>query len=263
MTAQLVSEFAAGKIEHLYIKGAHGKPTVELEDGALMRCEQGFGIVGDVHANRLSPRQVLITMACELEELRIAPGSLRENIVIASGHPEWFQPGSSIVTQSGVEIRLTMFCEPCQRIGHVEENFAKLVNRRGVLGFFMQGGAIRRCDSLRLIPNQYAPLAESPYHKFLDFMQTIPAGRVVRYIDVTVGIGVADSFVRAIPGYIKRSLGSPLPLHRIVNGQGHLLDFIPNQARELESEGIAVRVGAAPFGQGSRSVSLSKYLWQG
>ena len=158
MTARLVSDFATGKIEHLYIKRTHGKPAVELEDGALMRCEQGFGIVGDVHANRLSPRQVLITMASELEELGIAPGSLREKIVIASAHPEWFQPGSSIVTQSGVEIRLTMFCEPCQRIGHVEENFAKLVNRRGVLGFFEQGGSIRRCDALRLIPNQYAAL---------------------------------------------------------------------------------------------------------
>lgn len=253
----------AGKIEGLYVKTKHGEPTIELLSDDAMICEDGFGIRGDVHANRLSPRQVLITITSELEHLSISPGALRENIVISSSHPESFRPGSAIVTGSGVEIRLTMYCEPCKRIAHVEENLAKLINRRGVLGSFEKGGEIRQGDTLKLIPDRYDPLPESAYQKFLDFILTVPTGRVVRYFDVTVGIGVAHSFIRAIPGYIKRSAGKPMPFHRIVNAQGNLLDFIPGQATDLEAEGVILQSGFGLFDEGTRSVSLSKYLWQG
>ena len=241
---------AVGTIEGLYLKRKHGVASVE---SATLACAAGVGIVGDVHAHRLSPRQVLVTMTSELQRLRIAPGALRENIVISCGRPELFRPGSALVTASGVEIRLTMFCEPCKRVAHLEKNLAKLIHRRGVLGVFETGGELKTGDALELIAERYRALPESTYQKFLDFLPTIPRGHVVRYIDVTIAIGAADSFVRALPGYIKRSIDLDLPLHRIVNARGELLHFIPDQARKLQAEAIAVE----------SSVDLASYLWQG
>lgn len=221
-----------------------------------MLCEAGLGIRGDVHAHRLSPRQVLLTLDSELRDLRIAPGALLENIVISSAHPELFRPGSALVTASGVEVRLTMFCEPCKRIAHVAKDFGRLLHRRGVLGVFETGGELRHGDALALIGGRYAPLPESAYQRFLDFIPTIPPGRVVRYRDITMAIGAADSFVRALPGYIKRSMGVGLPLHRIVNARGELLPLVRGQAARLLAEGVIHHSDAAV-------VDLARYLWQG
>lgn len=56
-----------GTVENLFIKRAHGRDTTELTYGTSLLCVQGLGIEGDVHANRLSPRQILITLVPDLE----------------------------------------------------------------------------------------------------------------------------------------------------------------------------------------------------
>jgi alkylated DNA nucleotide flippase Atl1 len=222
---------------------------------ATAACEAGWGLTGNVHGHRLSPRQILVTLESELSELGIAPGALYENMVIALAAPELFRPGSALITSSGVEIRLTMYCEPCKRILPIVQSLAKMVHRRGVLGSVVKGGRLEIGDQLHIIGNRYAPLPESAFQKFLDFVPLIPHGRVVRYSDVTMALGVADSFVRALPGYIKRSLGLGLPVHRIVSAKGGLLDFLPGQAQLLADEGVITS------GQGK--VDLAACLWQG
>ena len=71
--------------------------------------------------------------------------------------------------------------------------------------------------------------------------------------DITMAIGVDDSFIRALPGYIKRHLDAGLPLHRIVNGRGQLLAALPQQARMLAAEGVP----------SDGAVDLDRFLWQG
>jgi alkylated DNA nucleotide flippase Atl1 len=243
----------SSRIERLYLKPARGQPLRALGQDEAMLCEAGLGINGDAQANRLSPRQVLVTLASELRALDISPGALGENIVIASDQPELFRPGTALLTSSGVEIRLTMFCEACWRISHVVPNLRQLLRRRGVLGVIEAGGALRIGDAVTLVDGRYPALPQSSYQKFVDFVPTIPPGRVVRYSDVAVAIGVAEGFVRVLPGYIKRS--SALPVHRIVNARGELLNFLPEQAAQLQAEGV-VNHGAA-------AVDLSRYLWRG
>lgn len=251
---------APARIEHLYRKPAHGAPGVQLEPQQTMRCVAGSGIEGDVHAHRLSPRQVLVTLASELQALGIAPGALGENIVIDCERADLFRPGAALVSASGVEIRLTMFCEPCQRIAHLQSRLSRLLHRRGVLGVFETGGELHAGDAMTLIADRYPALPESAYQRFVDFMPAVPAGRVVRYMDIVTAIGAADSSVRALPGYIKRSLALnlalDLPLHRIVNARGELLPFIPGQGARLHAEGVIDRSDAA-------TVDLQRHLWQG
>ncbi|MYM73842.1 hypothetical protein GTP56_16750 [Duganella sp. FT134W] len=243
----------SSRIERLYLKPARGQPLRALGQREAMVCEAGLGIHGDAHANRLSPRQVLVTLASELRALDIAPGALGENIVLSSQQPSLLRPGTALVTAAGVEIRLTMFCEACRRISHVAPNLRQLLRRRGVLGVIEMGGELRIGDALTLVDGRYRALPESAYQKFLDFVPTIPVGRVLRYGDVAVAIGVADSFVRALPGYIKRS--TSLPVHRIVNARGELLNFLPEQAARLQAEGVV--------NQGGAVVDLQRYLWRG
>lgn len=240
----------SAKIEQLFVKTHHGRDMAAAESLALIAA---LGIDGDLNAHRLSPRQVLVMLASELVALRLPPGALRENIVIATDTPENFMPGGALAGPNGIEIRLTMYCEPCKQIQPLVGNLASLIGRRGILGTVVGGGVLRRGDTIDLIPGRYPALAESAYQKFLDFVPTIPAGRVVRYSDVALAIGADISFVRAIPGYIKRSPAVGLPLHRIVTARGQLLATVPDQAARLMAEGVP-SIGA---------VDLPNFLWQG
>ena len=222
----------------------------------------GLGLEGDSNAHRLSPRQILVTLASELEALSIAPGALRENLVVAVDEDDeaaaHFVPGSAITGAGGIEIRLTMYCEPCKQIAPLVGNLAAVLERRGILGVIAGGGQLSVGEALTITPKRYPALPESPYQRFLDFVATIPPGRVVRYRDVALAIGVDNSFMRAIPGYIRRSLARGLPLHRIVNARGQLLDAVPNQAARLAAEGVRSD-GMPPH----VAIDLARLLWQG
>ncbi len=245
---------AHGKVRHLFVKTFHGREASELSGGESLQCVQGWGIEGDVHANRFSPRQILITLASDLEKFAIAPGSLHENMVVSLTPEHMFRPGAAILTDRGVEIRLTMYCEPCSRISHLIPSLRDLIQRRGILGTIAKGGSISTGDLFTLLPDQYALLPESPTRRFQDFVAAIPPGTVVRYADIAVGMGVAHSFVRAMPGYIKTNIHLGLPMHRIVNAQGQLLAYLPNQAEKLTAEGVQIE---------RAKVDLRSFLWQG
>lgn len=236
--------------EHLFVKTRHGKPMAAVDSLPLVA---GLGIKDDVNAHRLSPRQILVTAASALDALALPPGALRENLVISTDMPWNFQPGSALTSACGVEIRLTMYCEPCKQLLPLVADLAGMIGRRGILGVVVVGGQLRRGDVLELIPARYPALPESVYQKFLDFVPTIPRGRVVRYSDVALAIGADNSFVRAIPGYIKRSVDAGVPLHRIVSARGQLLATLPDQAARLMAEGVPSH-GA---------VDLDTHLWQG
>lgn len=237
-------------ITDLFVKPARHRAVVAHDTITLTA---GLGIAGDSSAHKLSPRQVLVTLASQLDELALAPGALSENLVLASADIEDFRPGSAIVC-GDVELRLTMYCEPCKQIAPLVGNLAAVVERRGILGVVVRGGALHAGDAATLIPGRYPPLPDSVQQKFVDVVAAIPPGRVLRYRDVALAMGVDDSFVRALPGYIKRNLhDANLPLHRIVNSQGQLLATLPQQARLLAAEGVP----------SNGAVDLTAVLWQG
>ncbi|MEO7493973.1 MAG: MGMT family protein [Massilia sp.] len=253
----------SGHIEQLFLMARHGSATAVIDDNRALACVAGLGITGDVHANRLSPRQILITLRSQLDALGIAPGALRENMVIALDSPAHFVPGARIVSSGGVEIWLTMYCEPCARIQALGHGLRTLIHRRGILGRIVASGALRAGDGLRIEPGCYRPLPESAYQRFLDFMRSVPAGHVVRYKDVVIGMGAADSFVRALPAYIKRSAGEDIARHRIVNARGQLLPFVRRQVEMLAAEGVQFEQGSDSAEQDKSAVDLRRYLWNG
>ena len=107
-------------IAHLFLKPARHQPVVEQ---SAITLTTGVGIAGDIHAHKLNPRQVLVTLAAQLDALAVAPGALYENLVITGAAPADFRPGSAIVI-GDVEIRLTMYCEPCRRIAPLVGNLS-------------------------------------------------------------------------------------------------------------------------------------------
>jgi alkylated DNA nucleotide flippase Atl1 len=247
----------------VFRKSGRGRPMSESCDGRL-RLITGYGIEGDENANASSPRQVLLTRAEDNAAFHIPLGQLRENIVVGNLPSASFVPGAALRIGDQVQLRLTFHCEPCKRIGHLVRSLKELQGRRGILAVVLHGGVVTVGAPVHSEPDAYPALPPEPYARFLEYLQQVPTGRVVNYRQLLIGMGVADSYVRAIPGYIQKAR-DVFPVHRIVDSQGFLIpNHVPGQLSRLRSEGVEVRQEADLFDlHVADSVDLAVYGWSG
>lgn len=247
-----------GHIVHLFLKPSHGAAMVPC---SFFEGRAGYGLCGDIHAQPMSPRQILLVRQEDLEEYVIQPGALRENVVVAGLAPEVFVPGA-LVRVGTLSLRMTFFCEACKRIAPVVPSLKTLGNKRGLLGVVLSDGGMHVGERVAFRTQQFAPLAPIPYQRFLHVVRCIPAGRIATYRQIVCGMGVAESYLRALPGYIQRTSPEAYPLHRIVDSAGHLLSTVPNQQQHLEAEGIRLLPPVSLVDElGPKRLSLPQYVW--
>jgi alkylated DNA nucleotide flippase Atl1 len=238
-----------GSIVNLFIKSQRNSSPIEHQKLSL---KAGFGIDRDIHANGISPRQILIVRQEDLQDLSINPGELSENMVISGVDFDRFTPGSMLKFASGAAIRLTFHCEPCKRVAHLVESLKQIENKRGILGVVINDGLLISGDLFEIQPQIFPALSDIPYERFLEFLTKIPMGKVITYKQIITGIGVSDGYFRAIPKYLQKALTDGYPVHRVLNSEGALTPHIPYQREQLEAEGIRV-IGSF--------VSLADYAW--
>ncbi|AFY37397.1 hypothetical protein Lepto7376_1026 [[Leptolyngbya] sp. PCC 7376] len=244
-----------GSIVGLFRKCKHGE-SLRTEQSVFL--EKGFGIQGDVNGHLISPRQVLMVRHEDLEEEAIAPGSLRENLVVQNIDADNLKPGSLLEFESGAKVRLTFYCEPCKKIESFVEDWKGFKGKRGVLGVVVESGKVAIADSIQVKLNAFPALSEIPYERFLGFIAHIPEGKVVTYREVILGMGVDRSYYRALPQYFRKTSPAEYPLHRILNSKGELISHVPDQLTKLRTEKVDVAQIKA-----SQKVNLKQYLWQG
>lgn len=224
-------------VSQLYLKAESGAPRLPADQLRLIR---GYGIEGDIHAHAMNPRQLLVTRSEDLESFGLLAGQLLENIIISDSAEADFVPGARLRLGSGAEIRLTMHCEPCQRIAAYVSQKA-IYGKRGLLGVVTASGTISIGEPLLLEPQAFAALPEKPYLRFLQILEQVPAGRVLSYRALLLAMGVLSSYARAIPRYIAqaRTDSADWPLHRLLDSRGLLIEqHLPGQGQLLRAEGV-------------------------
>lgn len=247
-------------IMHLFTKIKSGSAMVELK---TLNLKLGHGIEGDINADPISPRQVLIVRYEDIFDLSIKPGELRENIVVTGIEFDNFIPGSLLTFESGAAIRLTFHCEPCKRIAHLVESLKSIQGKRGILGVVIKSGKIKVGSNFQIKADKFPALSESPYERFLNFIIKIPSGKVVTYKQIIKGIGVDNSYLRAIPTYLKKTSAADYPLHRILDSKGYLITYVNQQKEKLETEGVEVLSEADLLSNLNKNfVNFKDYLWE-
>ena len=250
-----------GVASALFCRMAKNSPPIEM---AQLRLKAGRGIEGDIHANPISPRQVLIVRQEDLSKgsmgcgpiTDIQPGELGENLVINRVSGSEFVPGAMLEFAGGSAIRLTFYCEPCKRIAGLVWSIKDIEQKRGILGVVVQDGILRAGEDFKIQPGAFSPLSEIPYQRFLDFLAQVPVGKIVTYASVLVGIGVDQGYLRAIPGYLRKAAAAGYPSHRVLDSKGYLTPHINDQGDQLLAEGIEVIKDADKYW-----VLVDKYLW--
>ncbi|WP_292877505.1 MGMT family protein [Nostoc sp. NMS1] len=247
-------------ITHLFTKVKPGSAMVELK---TLNLKLGHGIEEDINADPISPRQVLIVRYEDILDLSIQPGELRENIVVTGIRFDNFIPGSLLTFESGAAIRLTFHCEPCKRIAHLVESLNSIKGKRGILGVVTKSGQIQVGSNFQVQAHKFPALPENPYERFLNFIIKIPSGKVVTYKQIIKGMGVDNSYLRAIPTYLKKTSATDYPVHRILDSKGYLINYVKQQKNKLETEGVKVLAEADLVRNSNKNfVDIKNYSWK-
>ena len=245
-------------IKHLFRKSER---VLKMQATQQIELIAGQGIAGDLNRDRSSPRQVLIVREQDLSQFAIPAGMLRENMVISGASPQLWQPGAKLTFPSGAVIRLTFYCEPCERIAPWVYNLEQIQQKRGILGIVWRSGLVNLGDEIALQPNFFPALSEIPYARFLQLLAQIPSGKVITYKQVLHCIGVDRSYYRVLPLYLKKT-PAPYPKHRVLDSQGKTVTHIADQDRLLKDEGIRFKkISETKNGDKNFMVDLSEYGW--
>ena len=158
------------------------------------------GISGAVRSEAL--RHVLIIPNSTLEQFQLKPGDLRENIVLDDTSIENLHslPSGTVLNINGVLIRLTVHCEPCNRIASFVKPSA-IRHKRGYLGTVVAGGTIRIGDHISSLGVQYESIPYELKERIIWYLnkQTKPVA-VTKFV---LEIGLSLSACRAVPNMIK------------------------------------------------------------
>ncbi len=174
-----------------------------------------------------------------------------------------FIPGTLLTFENGAAIRLTFHCEPCKRIAHLVESLKSIQAKRGILGVVIKSGKIQVGGNFQFQSHKFPALPENPYKRFLNFIIKIPIGKVVTYKQIIKGMGVDNSYLRAIPTYLKKTSAADYPLHRILDSKGYLITYVSQQKSKLEAEGVKVLSDSDLLIDLNKNfVDIKDYLWK-
>lgn len=110
-----------------------------------------FGMEGCAHARSTGQRQLLLVDHETLDATGLRPGAIRENITTEGLNVNGLRPGQQLrVGEARLEV--SAVCTPCDQLEKVRPGLRReLRGRRGMLCRVIEGGAIRRGDSIEKI----------------------------------------------------------------------------------------------------------------
>ena len=110
----------------------------------------GMGFQGDVSHGR-EKRQVLLIENETLQEFRLEPGIVRENMTV-SGVALAGLPAGTRLQAGEVIFEVTMDCAPCELIEALRPGLqAAMEGRRGTLVKVVEGGQVRVGDEIAVL----------------------------------------------------------------------------------------------------------------
>jgi MOSC domain-containing protein YiiM len=137
-----------GKVSHLFRAPKRREPMEELTEAVALA---DLGFEGCSHARPGSKRQVLLVDRETLADMNLSPGIIRENITTEGIDVNHLRVGQTLRV-GRVRLEVSMPCAPCELMEAIRHGLQKeLEGRRGMLCRVIEGGAIRRGDSIEEI----------------------------------------------------------------------------------------------------------------
>jgi len=124
------------------------KKYLPMEELSEVRAVGDAGFEGCAHARPGSKRQVLLEDRETLEAMDLRPGIIRENITTDDMNVNSLQIGQQLLIGEA-RLEVSAVCTPCDQMEAIRPGLRKeLWGRRGMLCRVLEGGVIRRGDSI-------------------------------------------------------------------------------------------------------------------
>lgn len=209
-----------GTVRALATRTARAQPQYEVAQALAVT---GTGLAADIHADPLSPRQLLLASSEVYEDLRLPPRTLSENLLVDFDTAPLVS-GTVLQIGEAVRLRLMFACEACGQLDRVQPSLARRIGpRRGMLARVLAGGELRSGDPVHDLGVLAPAWSEDWRERVRRVLDVVPAGSVVEYRQLARLAGIQSSYCRAFPrliaslgmGYATRAVGaqslSPLP----------------------------------------------------
>jgi len=136
---------AMARIQNLFRAPKKRLPMEELTE---VRAVADAGFEGCAHARSSQKRQVLLVDRETLEAMDLRPGIIRENITTDGLNVNGLQIGQ-LLRVGEARLEVSAVCTPCDQMEAIRPGLRKeLWGRRGMLCRVLEGGVIRRGDSI-------------------------------------------------------------------------------------------------------------------
>src|SRR6266699_1727858 len=134
-----------GRVQNLF---RAPKKRLPMEELAEVQAVADAGFEGCAHGRPASKRQVLLVDRETLEAMDLQPGIIRENITTDGLNVNSLPLGQQLrIGEARLEV--SMACTPCDLMETIRPGLRKeLWGRRGMLCRVLEGGVIRRGDSI-------------------------------------------------------------------------------------------------------------------
>jgi len=192
---------AAGTLLALASRSTRRQPPASC---ASLVLHAGAGIEGDIHADALSPRQLLLAGSPAYAALSLPAQALRENLLFDF---DTACLGSGTVLQVGGQVRLRMMfqCEACGQLDTLVPGLARRIGAgRGMLARVLTGGVIHVGDPVRDLGVLEPAWHEDWRDRVRAVLDAVPPGAVVEYRQLARLAGIQSSYCRAFPRLLAR-----------------------------------------------------------
>lgn len=195
------ASFPSFTVQALAVRPVRPGPPLRMD---AIHALAGIGLAGDIHADRLSPRQVLLAGSGVYADEGLPANALHENLLVDA---DTAQLPSGAVLQVGDEVllRLMFQCESCGQLDRQRDGLARtLGRRRGVLARVLAGGTIRPGDRIRHLGLRWPAWSDLWRERVVRILDAMPPGRVVEYGLLARLAGVQPAYCRALPAMLAK-----------------------------------------------------------
>jgi hypothetical protein len=190
-----------GSVAALAIRPARVLPPQRVGHAVAL---EGAGLAGDVHADPLSPRQLLLAGSPAYEALALPAHALRENLLLDLDTAR-LRSGTVLQVGRDVRLRLMFQCEACGRLDLQRPGLARVLGaRRGMLARVVAGGEMRPGDRVRDLGPQMSPWSDDWRERVLSLLKAVPQECVIEYAQLARLAGIASTYCRAFPALLRK-----------------------------------------------------------
>lgn len=193
------SSSEVGCVSAVSIRSARDVAPVRVDEARLIA---GVGMEGDMHADPLSLRQLLIADVAAYRDLQLPKHTLRENLLVTLDTSK-LRSGTLLRVGSEAMLWLTFQCEACGHLNNHRPDLSKAIgNRRGMLARVMKGGVIRSGDAVTSLGSLLPPWSDDWRDRVQKVLDSVPCDMVLEYKQLARLSGVPSSYCRVFPRVI-------------------------------------------------------------